>query len=82
MKRIICRIIELVFPNETAKIIARRTAKRTAMQRLLDASRHLRVSGLDTNETNRALRGALRAYELCDYEHVGERIGRAILANG
>lgn len=82
MKRIICRIIERVFPDQVKRIRETNRARRRAIQMLLDASRFLRGSGCDTNETNRALRGALNAYELGEYERVGERANRAMLANG
>jgi len=82
MKKIICRVIERLFPEQVAKIRETNRARRAAIQVLLNVSGGLRRSGCTTSETNRALRSALSAYELGDYEHVHERAERAAIANG
>ena len=74
MKRIICRIIELVFPGETNRVKAERRAKRTAMQQMLDADHALRANGYGTNRINEKLRGAVRMYERGSYKHVPANI--------
>ena len=74
MKKIICKIIERVFRNETNRIKAERTAKRTAMQRMLDADRELRANGYETNRINAELHLAMSAYKHGKYERVAERI--------
>lgn len=79
MKKIICKILEIVFPGETKRIKAERTEKRTAMQRLLDANRELRANGFGTNRINDELRLALSAYKCGKYERVSERIDMFVL---
>ena len=70
MKKIICKIIERVFRNETNRI----KAERTAMQRMLDADRELRANGYETNRINAELHLAMSAYKHGKYERVAERI--------
>lgn len=70
MKKIICKILEIVFPVETARVRAERIAKRDALQWLLNASHELRANGYETNRINARMNCALRLYERGRYEHV------------
>lgn len=79
MKKIFCKVLETIFPSETNRVKANRVAKRTAMQRMLDADRELRANGFGTNRINDELRLALNAYKLGKYERVSERIDMFVL---
>lgn len=68
MKKIICKILEHVFPGETNRIKAERRAKRDAMQELLDVSRKMRERGFCTNTINDRLDPALKCYKRGRYE--------------
>lgn len=74
MKRIICKFIEFMFPEETALRKEQRALdareRRAAMQTLLDASRKLRDVGFSTNGINERLRPLLSGYEQGEYERV------------
>ena len=79
MKKIFCKVLERMFPSETNRVKANRVAKRTAMQRMLDADRELRANGFGTNRINDELRLALSAYKCGKYECVSERINLFVL---
>lgn len=79
MKKIVCKILEMIFPSETNRVKANRIAKRTAMQQMLDADHALRANGFETNRINAELRLALSAYKCEKYERVSERIDMFVL---
>lgn len=70
MKKIICRIIERVFPEQVKRIKETNRARRTAIQAMLDASHELREKGCGTNRINYKLDWALDAYEHGRYGEV------------
>ena len=74
MKRIICKAIEFMFPEETALRKEQRALDERercdAMQTLLDASRKLRDMGFSTNGINQRLKPMLSGYERGEYERV------------
>ena len=71
MKKIICKILEVMFPTATNRIKAERAetnrAKRAAIQALLDATNELRRKGVDVNRINDRMDGALDAYLSGDF---------------
>ena len=81
MKKIICKVIEMVFPDVKLQAEERRrqlNEKRTAMQHLLDTSRAMHASfnracppnGDETSIINSRLHDALNAYERGRYGEV------------
>jgi len=80
MKKIICKVIEMVFPDVKLQAEERRrqlNEKRTAMQHLLEASRAMHASfqhrspnGDETSIINARLHDALNAYERGRYGEV------------
>ena len=80
MKKIICKVIEMVFPDVKLQAEERRrqlNEKRTAMQHLLEASRAMHASfqhrspnGDETSIINTRLHDALSAYERGRYGEV------------
>lgn len=74
MKKILCRVIERVFPCETNRIKAGRLEKRTAMQQMLDADCAMRANGCKTERINEKLRAAVRLYDRGHYSQVGANI--------
>lgn len=65
MKKIICRIIELVYPDvkrTVAEARAKRTARNEAMQAMLFASHELRTNGYGVDAANELLQPALMQY--------------------
>jgi len=84
MKRIICRIIERVFPHEVKRIKETNRARRDAIQKLLDADltmraqfKHRAVNGDETSIINNRLNDALRAYERGQYGAISSLIPTA-----
>lgn len=77
-REILAKAIEMIFPNEVAKLRAERAEKRVAMQKLLNASWNMREFGRTVAQTNRALGDALNAYECGKYGWVAERIPRTL----
>lgn len=80
MKKIICKVIERLFPGEVKRIKETNRARRTAIQAMLDANRELRAVGKSVNETNRAMRTALNWYNERDYERCLKRTGAVMLS--
>ena len=78
MKKILCKVIELVFPEHVKRIKAeqaeRRAAKRSAMQQMLDADLTMRANGCTTDWINEKLHNAVRMYDRKLYQHVGANV--------
>lgn len=80
MKKLICKVIEMLFPDVKLQAEERRrqlNEKRTAMQHLLEASRAMHASfkhrspnGDETSIINARLHDALNAYERGRYGEV------------
>lgn len=69
MRKIICRIIEGLFPNKVAELKAERKAQREAMQDLLNVSRKMREEhGFSVESINDRLRPALLEYKRGRYD--------------
>lgn len=72
MKKIICKILEIVFPGETNRIKTERRAKHDAMQELLDVNRKMRERGFCRESINDRLDPALNCYKRGRYERAKE----------
>ncbi len=62
MKRIIVKVLMMLFPERCAKILQRRRERRIAMQEMLDRSRALREKGCAADEINDRMAASLRLY--------------------
>ena len=80
MKKIICKVIERVFPEQVKRIKETNRARRTAIQAMLDANRLVREAGNSVSETNRIMRTALNWYNVHDYDRCLKRTGAVMLS--
>lgn len=63
MRKIICKVLEFVFPAMCEKVIRMRLDRANAMNAMLRVSSELREKGCRSDEIDNELYGALRAYE-------------------
>lgn len=63
MKKILCRVIERVFPEQVARIKETNRAKRTAIQAMLDSNNKLRANGCSVSCINDKLHVAVWMYD-------------------
>lgn len=63
MKKIICKVLEFLFPLQCAKVMRMRIDRTNAMNRMLRVSAELREQGRAADEIDNELYDALRAYE-------------------
>lgn len=67
-RAIFARIIERIFPEQTTQIRNERLEKRTAMQKMLDASRKLNEYGWSRDGINEKMAECLRLYGKGSYK--------------
>lgn len=69
MKKIICKVIERLFPGEVKRIKETNRARRAAIQALLDANRVFRLYGTSPERINATLGESLKMYCRGDYKN-------------
>ncbi len=74
-RKLFARAVEWLFPGYVAQIKNRISAKRTAMQTMLDASHALKMKGCEPGYADVVLRKSLEEYSAGNYE-LAERAAR------